>query len=518
VDTSRPKEAEAAYQEAAEIWRRLIRQYPKHPRYQAPLGTTLSNLGVLSESANRFSDAERAHEEALELRRGLVRDNHGIAEYESDLGDSLLNLGALHDATGDYEKAVTLYLEALGIWKRLAGLHPNVVEYRSRLSAVHNNLANAYSDLKRPQEADAAYLEAFHIRRELVKSFGDVLEFAIELGGSQCNLGNRAQAVGQLEKAVEWYDQSVATLEEVLRREPRQPTARQFLRNAHYGRANTVRKLGRLEQAVSEYEAVIRIDPDYPEVHCDLGHALNKLLKFREGLASLRRGHELGSKRPNWPYPSANWVRDGEILLRFDEELAAIQRGEPAPADPQERVGLAEFCIMWKRLPLTGLRLWTGLFAEGFPQAEDDRAIQTYNAACAAALAANGDGLDVAALSDEERARWRKQALEWLRAALTVWTNRIEKGAATDCVAIDKRMKLWQDAEELACLRDEAALAKLSEAEREAWRKLWTEVAALRDRAKAGIPDGGDKPRRSWDGGDEPRRSSRKEVKQSGNP
>ena len=27
-------------------------------------------------------------------------------------------------------------------------------------------------------------------------------------------------------------------------------------------------------------------------------------------LASLERGHELGSRRKDWPYPSAQWVRE----------------------------------------------------------------------------------------------------------------------------------------------------------------------------------------------------------------
>jgi serine/threonine protein kinase len=489
ADISRPKEAEEAYLQAAEVWRRLLRQYPKHSRYQAPLGSTLSNLGVLFESAGRLKDAERVHGEALDLRRALVRDHRGIAEYENDLGDSLLNQGALYEATSRPEDAVTLFLEALAIWKRLAGLHPNIVHYQSRLAAVHNNLANAYSDLKRRQEAEAEYLEAFNIRRELVKSFGDVLEFAIELGGSQCNLGNRAQEARQFAKAVEWYDQSVATLEDALRREPRQPTARQFLRNAHYGRGSSLSALGQLDRAVSDYEAAIRIDPDYAMAHCDLGSALNRLGRFREGLAARRRGHELGSKLPDWRFPSAQWVRDAETLLRFDEELAAIQRGEPPPADPRERLGIADFCVMWKRLPLTSLRLRTGLFAEGFPHTDDERAVHLFDAACAAALSANGDGLDVADLKEQDRARLRRQALDWLRAALELSTRRLEKRATADCVAIEKKMNHWQNDSDVASLREEAPLAKLSEAEREEFRNLWKDVAALRDRARAGIPE-----------------------------
>src|SRR5262249_8222515 len=155
------------------------------------------------------------------------------------------------------------------------------------------------------------------------------------------------------------------------------------------------------------------------------------------------------------------------------------------PADAQQRIGLAEFCVLYKSLPVTALRLWTAVFADGFPRAEQDRAIQMYNAACAAAMAGSGDGLDAAPLGDADRARWRKQALYWLRAALEVWARRVEKGTAADCAAIEKRMKKWPETTDLVRFRDEAALALLPEVERELWRKLWADVAALQALAGA---------------------------------
>src|SRR5262249_33248071 len=153
------------------------------------------------------------------------------------------------------------------------------------------------------------------------------------------------------------------------------------------------------------------------------------------------------------------------------------------------RIDLAEFCVLHKRLPLAGLRLWTGLFADGFPQAEDSKVGQMYNAACAAALAAGGDGLDVAQLGEDELARGRRPAVDWPRAAPPAWTRRMEKGTSADWMAIEKRMESWQNDPDLGSLRDEALLTKLPEAEQELCRKLWTDVAALRDRARTGRID-----------------------------
>jgi hypothetical protein len=44
-------------------------------------------------------------------------------------------------------------------------------------------------------------------------------------------------------------------------------------------------------------------------------------------------------------------------------------------------------------------------------------------------------------------------------------------------------MQLWEKGDCFACVRDEAGLQKLPEAEQKAWRQLWADVAALRKRA-----------------------------------
>ncbi len=51
---------------------------------------------------------------------------------------------------------------------------------------------------------------------------------------------------------------------------------------------------------------------------------------------------------------------------------------------------------------------------------------------------------------------------------------------------VRQTLQHWQDDPDLAGLRGEDALAKLPEAEREAWRALWVEVATTLKRAKEG--------------------------------
>ena len=46
----------------------------------------------------------------------------------------------------------------------------------------------------------------------------------------------------------------------------------------------------------------------------------------------------------------------------------------------------------------------------------------------------------------------------------------------------------WQNDGDLAGIRDEAALAKLPEAERKEWQGLWGDVKALLERAQRPAP------------------------------
>ena len=55
----------------------------------------------------------------------------------------------------------------------------------------------------------------------------------------------------------------------------------------HYSLAAALRSLGKLDEAIAEYREAIRLKPDYPEAHCDLGNTLVQQGLFAEGVAAL---------------------------------------------------------------------------------------------------------------------------------------------------------------------------------------------------------------------------------------
>ncbi len=108
----------------------------------------------------------------------------------------------------------------------------------------------------------------------------------------------------------------------------------------------------------------------------------------------------------------------------LSERFPAVLRGEDKPADNAERLAFAEMAYEQKKFAFA-TRLW----AEALDIDPNDDRIkqQRYNAACAAVLAAAGQGNDEPPLDDAAKAKLREQALDWLKAELTAATDRAGK-------------------------------------------------------------------------------------------
>jgi serine/threonine-protein kinase len=252
---------------------------------------------------------------------------------------------------------------------------------------------------------------------------------------------------------------------------------------------------GKLAEAEAAYRKAIELKPEYAEAHCDLGQVLLRQGRFAEALAARKRGHELGSKKPGWRYPSAAWVRQAERLVGLEAKLPRLLKREIQPADVGERLTLAQMCQLHKSLYAAAARFYAEAFAAEPKRADDLRSGTRYNAACAAAQAGCGQGVDAKSLNDKERARLRRQALDWLQADLSAWRKLLEKNPARIRALVQQTMQHWQQDTDFAGVRGPDALAKLPEAERQDWAKLWADVADLLDRAadKPPQPRDGDK-------------------------
>src|SRR5262249_22119562 len=148
--------------------------------------------------------------------------------------------------------------------------------------------------------------------------------------------------LGTVLHAKQEYDAAIAAFREALRLDPKYA-------KAHYNLGNVLRDKKDYGAAIAAYKEAIRLDPDYAEATCNLGHVFRDQGRFEEAVKFLKRGHELGSRRAGWPYPSAQWLKQCEKLLALDRKLAGVLRGESQPASWQERMDLATLCRIYKQ-------------------------------------------------------------------------------------------------------------------------------------------------------------------------
>jgi hypothetical protein len=116
-----------------------------------------------------------------------------------------------------------------------------------------------------------------------------------------------------------------------------------------------------------------------------------------------------------------------------------------------------------------------------------------YDAACAAALAGGGAGVD--APSDAAgRAALRAKALAWLRADLGVRQGQAASAKPADRRKAGEVLAHWLMDSDLAGVRDPGPLAKLPAAERQGWEKFWADVRATLALARQAPPEGARPP------------------------
>jgi tetratricopeptide (TPR) repeat protein len=430
--------------------REAIRLKKDAPQAHNNLGSALYQKGQVDEAIAAFREAIRLKEDYARAHSNLgnalvakgqldaaIAACREAIRLKKDYAEAHCTLGAALVAKGQLDAAIAACREAVRLKKDYAN--------------AHNGLGIALIHKGQLDEAITEFHEAIRLKENYAEAHNSL---GIALGQK-----------GQLEEAIAAYRQAIRLKKDDA--------------IARYNLGYALHHKGQLDEAIAAYREAIRLKKDYAEAHCNLGLVLRDQGHFGEALAALQTGHKLGSRRRGWKYPSAAWVRQAEQLIDLDSMLAKVLKGETTPADARERLQLAFFCQNYKKLYAASAAWYVEAFAAEPKVADDLKAHHRYNAACSAALASSGKGHDAGKLTDDERARLRRQALDWLRADLAIYAKQLPAANALSRTMLQKQMEHWRRDDDLIALRDAAALAKLAADEREAWQQLWAEVEML---------------------------------------
>jgi tetratricopeptide (TPR) repeat protein/tRNA A-37 threonylcarbamoyl transferase component Bud32 len=441
----KPGEAEAAYRKAIEIQPDFVAAYV--------------GLGVALEAQKKLGAAEAAYHKAIELK-----PDESMAYF--NLGHALAAQKKLGAAEAAYRKAIELRPNDAEAYSNLGNaldeqnkLPEAEDAYRMAIQLMpdgafqHAGLGHVLAKQNKLSEAEAAYRKAIQLQPDYVAAY--------------VNLGITLHAQKKLRETEAAYRKAIEL-------QPDYATA-------YYNLGITLGHQKRFAEAEAAYRKAIELVPGYLAAYINLGITLTNQKKLDEAVATLRKANRLF---PFHPLIQDN-LRQIEQWPELDKRLPAILAGTQQPKSPQEQVEFAALSSEYKHLYVAAVRLYSSAFAADPKLAANLHSQHRYNAACAAALAAAGQGDDAKGLAVEEWAWLQQHALDWLRADLAVYAKLVAQGNPQVRQAVQQRLAHWQQDDDLMAVRYQDWLAAMPEFDRARWQKLWADVAALQKEAAA---------------------------------
>jgi tetratricopeptide (TPR) repeat protein len=435
-----------------------------------------------------------------------INPNYALAHY---------NLGLAHHDKKDLKGAISHYRKAIQIDPNLALAHYNLglalhqtkdlegaISHYSKAIQIDPNYAQAHTNL-------GVALGAKNDLEGAISRFRKAIQIDPNLAQAHSNLGSALYDKKDLEVAISHFRKAIQI----------DPNFAQ----AHTGLGIALHAKKDLEGAISHFRKAIEIDPNDAPAHSNLGRTLNAnkdpegaISHFRKaiqidpnladpyagmGLALLRKGQFAEARTATLQclklVPGNHPLRQfaqGQLtqcdnLLVLDGKLVTLVKGGQAPKGIDDCLALADLCRRYKHYYAAAARLYAAAFKLRPALAGDVAKGYRYDAACYAALAAAGKGLDSQKPDAQQRITLRAQALDWLRADLEAFAGQARAGHVPSLLLMLDRLAHWQKDADLASVREPAALSLLPAPEHTAWKNLWTDAGQLLKQVRAGITE-----------------------------
>jgi tetratricopeptide (TPR) repeat protein len=413
------------------------------------------NLGIaLSMALYKVGGAKQAEK----VLRELIRRQPDFYVY-SRLGNALYLQKKYAEAEAAYRKAIALNPNYAGTHSNLAAVlnmqqrHVEAEAAARQSVAIEPDYGGAYDRLGVALGSQGKYAEAETVLLKAVALQPDYSAYA-NLGRALVEQRKYAEAEAALSKAIAL-----------------QPNDAESFTYTNLGRSLVGQQ--KHGQAEAAFHRAIALEPDAGEPRFFLGFELMQQARFEEAAAALKEAGTLLPPMNPDRQQALQLLQQCRRFLILDARLPAMLRGTDKAASATQQLEFGDLCIR-KRLFAAAARFCADAFKADPKLARDVPAAIRYNAACAAALAGCAQGEDAARLDDKQRARLRRQALDWLREDLSWWAN---NGAALKIASTGPRQ--WQRDPDLAGIRTRDSLAHLPDEERVQWERLWSDVEAL---------------------------------------
>jgi eukaryotic-like serine/threonine-protein kinase len=203
----------------------------------------------------------------------------------------------------------------------------------------------------------------------------------------------------------------------------------------------------------------------------DKGDQAGAMKKLAQAVTRFDWSRSNADQRDIWIFHILRREAEAKIL----PSLPAFLAGTWQPTDNNQRLALTGVC-QFQGLAAHCFQLYIDAFSADPALANNLDPDLRFRAACAAAIAASGTGQDSNSLSPTQRTAMRASALKWLSDDLDAMTAQLNLGDHDSSDRFEQNLKLWRSTSELAGVRQETALQKLSPDEIDQWNTFWSSV------------------------------------------
>ena len=249
---------------AAEMAKKLIKEYPKE--------LLLHNiLGICQEAKGDLEGAVNSYKNAIDI-------NPNIPELQFNLGAMLYALKNNKGAISHYQKAI---------------------ELNPRFTEAFFNLGITYQSQNNYKAAIASYEQAVKAQPGFYEAIG--------------NIGTIKQLQGKIEEAVTFFKKSLNIFDDA---------------RGNYNIAGAYRNLGNLSLSIKHYRRAVEIGSGEAEFYSDLGDALWHDGNITEANLFLRKAVEINTSHPKSNYQLGIFLYDNKAFTEAIKYFKSAQIGD----------------------------------------------------------------------------------------------------------------------------------------------------------------------------------------------
>jgi tetratricopeptide (TPR) repeat protein len=158
---------------------------------------------------------------------------------------------------GKQQQAETVFRRSIELYAMLAADFPEKAHFRRDLADAYNNLGVVLREQSKIPSAEQAFRKAIELGEMIVAQKRNVLLDQTNLAASYHNLGNVVRDLGDPKASLAWYGKAIQLLEPI-KSQLLPATAKRFLGNAYWDRANARGQLAQRDKAIEDWQQAIR--------------------------------------------------------------------------------------------------------------------------------------------------------------------------------------------------------------------------------------------------------------------